>query len=95
MTSYSKPWTKENFEFFISEINNSGFWQLPYIVPCSEPLADGFGYSLEVNTKNKYQVVAVSGCPSDSTKLKKVCQRLINFAGLANDIDLSIGVEER
>lgn len=74
------PITKSQYLSFIQEINSSGFWTLPHKIDCNVSMADGYGFRLEANTRKKYKVVIVYGCPNDSSKLTKACQNLIDFA---------------
>lgn len=93
---------KKNFEFetkiiklklgqfrsVINEINELGYWSLPYRIECIEPMADGYGYTLEANTFKKYNIVGASACPTDSTNFPKICQKIIELAHMENEINL-------
>lgn len=80
--------TKKDYDSLISQINLSGFWSAPYKIECKDPPMDGDGFCLEANTKKKYKVTFVYGCPDDTTKLTKVCQRLVALAHMDKKINL-------
>lgn len=73
------PLTKKQFTSLIHEINSAGFWTLPHQIDCNVSMADGYGFRLEANTKTKYKIVSVTGCPNDSSKFTNACQKIIEF----------------
>jgi hypothetical protein len=77
-----------DFEHLVSLINRSGYWQLPYEMPCPERPFDGWGYSLEANTAHQYNYVEAGSCIPDTSNFTKACQALVNFAGLERKIHL-------
>jgi hypothetical protein len=81
------PITEADFEQLVTEINNSGYWQLPIHVECINSPNDGYGYILEANAGGKYKCV-ISGCceNQEALPLAKACQRLIDKAGLNQKI---------
>ena len=87
----TKTLSQEQYETFIDLLNKSGYWNLPYFVECSEPPNDGYGFTLEVNTKEKYNVVSTGVCDviNKSKGLKKAAQKLIEYAGLESRINLA------
>jgi hypothetical protein len=76
------------FERLVSVINKSGFWELPYEMPCQDRPMDGWGYSLEANTAMRYNYVGAGSCVPDTGSFTKACQTLVNFAGLERKIRL-------
>ena len=82
------PLTREQYVSLIVDINSSGFWNLPFRIKCKEGMMDGYGFTLEANTKNKYNVVTVNGCPGDSSRFTKACQNIIELADLDKKISL-------
>jgi hypothetical protein len=87
----TKILTKGQYDLFINLLNNSGYWNMPYWVDCSEYASDGWGFTLEANTKEKYNCVSAGYCGQDdkSFKLKKACQKLIEYAGFADKIQMA------
>ena len=79
---------EEKFDSIVNLINASEFWTLPFRVICPDSPTDGDGFSLEISTGKKYKIVHVSGCPSDSLKFTKACQKLVSLAHLDNTIHL-------
>lgn len=79
--------TKEKFLAIINEINNSGYWKLPYHVEYGGCM-DGFGFTLEANTATKYKIVSASSCNGDTSKFSKACQKLIDYAGLEKEVQV-------
>ncbi|MES2775266.1 MAG: hypothetical protein V4722_13845 [Bacteroidota bacterium] len=96
-TKFTFETTKRNvstpvFHSLIKELNASGFWSMPYEVEkeCGDAPMDGDGFTIEVNTKTKYQVVNYSDC-YDTARFTKACQRLFNMAGLGKEINFYRG----
>jgi len=87
----TKTLSQEQYETFIDLLNKSGYWSLPYFVECSEPPNDGYGFTLEVNTKEKYNAVSTGVCEviNKSIGLKKAAQKLVAYAGLESKINLT------
>lgn len=82
------PLTKQQYISIVQEINASGFWAMPWRIECRETMTDGYGFHLEANTKNKFQIVYVMGCPDDSTKFTKACQKIIETAKMDKKYNL-------
>jgi hypothetical protein len=80
--------TKQQYSSLIQQINSSGFWTMNYRVDCEYPPMDGYGFTLEANTKKKYKIVSAGSCSDDTTKFTKACQQLIDFAKMNNEIRL-------
>ncbi len=80
--------TKHQYRSLVRELNTSDFWTLPYKIDCPETPMDGDSFIFEANTRSKYQVVYIIGCPDDTTRFTKACQKLINLAGMQKEIDL-------
>jgi hypothetical protein len=81
--------TKEQFTQFISILNQSTYWTMPYYSNCCIDM-DGYRYSLEANTGKKYNYVGFTGpCYSDTTQFHKACQELIILAKLDNKVRLA------
>lgn len=87
-TSRTIPLQPVEFQHFVSLINESGYWKLPYKIPCSDPPFDGWGYSLEANTAHQYNFVGAGSCDPDTGSFAKACQALVNFAGLQKKITI-------
>ncbi len=83
------PITKKQYVELIDSINSAGFWSLPFKIDCAEPPTDDNVYILEANTRYKYMLVDVDGCPPDTTRFTKACQLIVNAAHLADTIHLA------
>jgi hypothetical protein len=81
--------TKQQYYSLIQQINSSGFWTMPYRIECPDPGMDGYVFTLEANTKEKYKIVSVEGCSDDTTKFTKACQKLIDLAKMDKEIQLT------
>jgi hypothetical protein len=89
--AYSKikiPITKKQFDSIVAQINSSGYWTLPYNIECDDPPMDGYGFTLEANTKEKYKIVSAIGCPSDTTMFPKICQKIVELASMDKELKL-------
>jgi hypothetical protein len=69
------------FDSLVTQINNSGFWQLPYRINCAEAPMDGDGFTMEANTSEKYKVIFASSC-IDQNSYKQALQELVRRAGM-------------
>lgn len=83
----------QQYKELVDNINRSGFWKLPYTIPCKTYATDGGGLSLEANTTRKYNYVS-DDCPDGNTPIKKVWQKLISVAGLEKEIHLILSHKE-
>ncbi len=81
--------TKQEFLNFITQLNQSGYWEKGYSDEnCT--VTHGFGLTLEVNTGKKYNCAGFYGsCVPDTTLFHKACQRLIIMAQLGDKKDIS------
>ena len=61
---------------------------MPFKVECKDPPWDGYGFYLEANTKKKYKIVSTTGCPGDTTKFTKACQKMVELAKIDKEINL-------
>jgi hypothetical protein len=84
------PLTDSQFTSLVNLINASGFWSLPYTNPSTESVSDGFGFTLEANTKEKYAVVSCNAMPNaaDTKKFKQVCQQILDLAQIKPDFKI-------
>ena len=80
--------SKKQFNNFTKIVDSLGYWKMPFNFNCEDSPADGYGYSLEANTRNFYKFVGSSACPSDNSNFPKICQKLIELAGLEKQISL-------
>jgi hypothetical protein len=80
--------SKQEYKSLIQQINSSGFWTMPYKIECQYQPMDGDGFTLEANTRKRYKIVNVGGCPGDTTKFTKACQKLVEFAKMDKEIQL-------
>ena len=71
---------KKQYDSIINEINLSGFWKFPCQIDCNTDNADGTGFTLEANTKNKFQIVSVSSCTKEQRKLNEICYKILEFS---------------
>lgn len=71
---------RKQYDSIINEINSSGFWKLPYKNECYDDAADGAGFTLEANSKYKFQIVSVGSCTENGRKLSKVCEKIFYLA---------------
>ncbi|MCS3799100.1 hypothetical protein [Niastella sp. OAS944] len=74
------PITKSQYNSLIHDINSSGFWSLSHKITCSQIGTDGYGFWLEANTRDRYKIVIVHGCPPNTSTFTKACQQIIDFA---------------
>lgn len=80
--------SKKEYNSLIKEINSAGFWTMPHTIECDISMTDGDGFTLEANTKNKWQMVTVNSCSSTEPKFRKVCKRILAYAkGTSDDIN--------
>jgi hypothetical protein len=87
-TDTIKP-TKKEFYKLIKDINASDYWALSFRIKCNYyPDTDGDAFSLEANTKEKYNIVLLNGCYNDHPNFTKACQRLIELAGVGKEYKL-------
>ena len=80
--------TRQDYLSIVEDINSSGFWNMNYSIDCKAAPTDGYGFTLEANTRKKYKIVNVTGCPGDTSKLVKACQRMVDLAQMNNKINL-------
>jgi hypothetical protein len=80
----------KEYASLIKELNESGFWTLPYVLECAQQydIADGDLFTFEANTQHKYQFVRVYGCPNNETRFTILCQKIIHLAKLDREVDL-------
>ena len=80
----------QKYDAFINLLDTSGYWKLPYWIECKDPPADGWGFDLEANTREKWNFVATSSCEisDESLKFRKACTLLIEYAGLSKKFSL-------
>ncbi len=83
--------TTEKYDSLLNQLNESGFWTLPYFNEAKKGMLDGFVFTLEANTHKKYKVVTVQTCANNVDKFTKFCQELINLTGLGKEINLVCG----
>jgi hypothetical protein len=82
------PLTKVQYRSLIEAINTSGFWSMPYRINCEVAVADGDGFTFEANTKKRYKVVTVTGCPGDTSNFTKACQKIVEAAKMDKEVQL-------
>jgi hypothetical protein len=80
--------TKQKFFKLIEEINSSGFWKSPFKLNCDAASTGDFGYFLEMNTPNQYKIVKAVGCPDETTNFLKLCEKIVQLAGMQKQIQL-------
>lgn len=80
------PYSK--YTEIVSKINSSGYWQLPLHIECDQASTDGYGFLLEVNTNQKFNLVGLSNCPEKALKFSEACQAIINAANLGKEITI-------
>jgi hypothetical protein len=85
---YLVPISHSKYIHIVRGINESGYWQMPIQVACEHPDTDGAGFSLEANIAGSYKFVGYSSCEDDHSKFVKVCQELLDAAGLGKKIQL-------
>ncbi|WP_301929103.1 hypothetical protein [Ferruginibacter sp.] len=64
------------------KINAAGFWAMPIQDGCGNDGTDGAGFTLEANTKKKYQIVFSGECTP--TSFQKICSQILALAKLNN-----------
>jgi hypothetical protein len=82
------PITNKMFVQLVNMINESGYWKLSHENICDYPPSDASTFILETNTPTKYKYVSSIECPGDTSKYRKACQELINYAGMGKEIKL-------
>lgn len=80
--------TKKQYSSLIQDINSAGFWTLPHKIECNISMTDGYGFWLEANTRARYKIVIVAGCPNDTSKFTSACQKIIELAKQDKRYDL-------
>lgn len=76
------------FKHLVSIINDSGYWKLPLKMPEITQSTDGYGFSLEANTKAKYNLV-MANCDCDPrSRFFSICKEIVKCAGLQKQIDV-------
>ena len=76
------------YEDIVTQINASGYWNLPFHIECEDDYLDGFGFILEANTSRKYNVVSLANCPEKSLKFSQACQSIVDAANLEKEITI-------
>ncbi|MFT3937137.1 MAG: hypothetical protein QM726_26230 [Chitinophagaceae bacterium] len=95
-TSKTIPLSVAQFRALADSINSSGYWQLQYHPESLEEVTDDWGFWLEANTKHKYNMVSSGTAKTKGTsKLKKVCQQIINYAQLGKEYNMGNQDEEK
>ena len=72
----------------VTQINESGYWKLPYDNWCKSVPNDAAGFNLEANANGKFNIVRSVACYTDSSTFKKACQQLVNEAMFGKEIRL-------
>ena len=82
--------SNREYQSVINEINESGYWSLPFEFKMSPDAGtDSGSFYLEANTKEKYKVVRIGRWDADvPLAFKKACQRLVDMAGLNKEISI-------
>ena len=75
------PLSIDDYNSLINEINQSGYWSLPYSIECAGDIADGGNIILEANLQDKYNVASTSGCNEDNVNFTKVCYKILTLSG--------------
>jgi len=78
--------TTSKYEEIVGQINSSGYWKLPLQIDCDHSVLDGYGFELEINTPEKYNLVALTNCPEKALEFSKACQAIIDAANLDQKI---------
>lgn len=76
------------FKYFANLINESGYWQLPYLRECNGIMGNPGSFILETITKSKYKMIYSISCPGDTSKFTKACQELVKYAKMDKEINL-------
>ena len=82
------PITKKIFGNLVKNINEAGYWRMPFENLCYPIDNDPSSFILEANTPDKYNVAMSLICSNDTTNYKKACQELINYAKMDKEIHL-------
>jgi hypothetical protein len=80
------PLSNKDFEHVFDLLNISGYWALPYDLPCKRLPSDAGGFTLEGKTKNNFQLVLATDCPGDTSLFRKACEEMVKIAGLQDRI---------
>jgi len=73
------PLSPAQYTRLVNAINRTGYWKLPWKLPCPSPAMDGYGFSLEANTSRRYNMVEFGSCGYE-TPFTEVCFELYIFA---------------
>ena len=75
------PITNEKFKFFVTLLNNSGFWQRSYRNDCASAPMDGDGFIIEAATKRKYHFMNADYCQGDfhDNDIRKMLTELLSY----------------
>lgn len=73
------PISQRTYSRLANAINSSDFWEEPYYRDCNNAPMDGDGFTLEVNTPERYKVVKTSFCPGYSRSFHKAWQQLAEY----------------
>ena len=85
------PITDSQYRYLTNLIDSSGYWSLPYILDCKPEnmTTDGDGFTLEANTRDRYNIVSRSGCAGNiGLALARACQQLVKYAHKDDSIHL-------
>jgi len=85
------PITDSQYRYLTNLIDSSGYWSLPYTLDCKPEnmTTDGDGFTLEANTRDRYNIVSRPECAGDSgLALARACQQLVKYAHKDDSIHL-------
>ena len=75
-------------------INKLGYWKMPFETPCNDLLSDGFGFYLEANFRNKYNIVRSGSCGDGANAFDSICNAIIVAAHCNRKYLTNIGVHK-
>lgn len=89
-TTHKIEISEKEFIKFVTMLNQSGYWNLPYNIEydvCSNVMDNGF-LSLEINAGGKYNYVESSTSCVDTSKFYRVCHEILKIAKMSEIISL-------
>ncbi|MEO6232746.1 MAG: hypothetical protein ABJB11_17250 [Ferruginibacter sp.] len=83
------PISFNQYAKIIDKLNESGYWEMPFNLPCNNSPMDAAGFTLEANTQTKYNIVKFGACgDGEFETFKKACRELVKLA----NIDIKMGL---
>lgn len=82
--------TRGQYNSILLSLANIGYWKMKPFDECAVEYLDGVSYLLEANTPCSYNFVIRSGCGKEDEDFTRICQKIIDLAGLGQEIKLPV-----